>query len=122
MNCRNRKLYKYKLVISRLIHQEINLPPSCNVIISVGGPMLVEVVALATLLCDPAIQIALEDNPAIISTLTTFFTLIMQKQTDSSFPPFLEFQNGVNSLYNNTQNSDTGPVASEEALPALQEE
>ena len=84
--------------------------------------MLVEVVALATLLCDPAIQIALEDNPAIISTLTTFFTLIMQKQTDSSFPPFLEFQNGVNSLYNNTQNSDTGPVASEEALPALQEE
>ena len=68
--------------------------------------MLVEVVALATILCDPAIQIAFEDNPAIISTLTLFFTLIIQKQTDSSFPPFLEFQNAVNALCNKTLEHD----------------
>lgn len=69
--------------------------------------MLVEVVALATMLCDPAIQSAFEDNPAIISTLTIFFTLIIQKQTDSSFPPFLEFQNAVNTLCNISLLNDT---------------
>ena len=80
--------------------------------------MLVEVVALATILCDHAIQIAFEDNPAIISTLTLFFTLIIQKQTDSSFPPFLEFQNAVNALCNTSLERDTDVSK----LASLQEE